>query len=207
MVLVVCGVPVESDTFTFLDGVGQTCVFFFPILVGMSTARYFGMDTFLGGVIAGAMCYPVINNPELAGTTARLFGVLPIPYLAYTSSVFPALAVWAKSKNPDTRSLALSTAITNLFGISEPGLYGVILQHKETLLALGIGSGIAGIIPAFFHTTVYSLGASGIFGLPMYLSPDGSLTSFIGAVITQVVAAVVCFLLTYFWPGFDPDQA
>lgn len=326
MVLVILGVSTESDTFTFFYGLGQTCVFFFPVLVGVSTAKYFGMDSYLGGVIGAAMCYPVINNPELAGTTGSLFGVLPIPYMAYTSSVFPALAavafasllykffkkhvpavlsffmvptltllvtvplslaiigpvvsflsgivssgimtlyslspiltgivinaiwlpvvvplglhqalalvlisdlittgsssllgllcgitsatgvlmaVWAKTKDANTKQLAASTALTNLFGISEPGLYGVIMQHKETMLALGPGGAICGIIPALFGTTVYSLGASGILGLPMYLSPDGSMTSFIGAVVTQLSAMVVCFLITYFWSGFDPDK-
>lgn len=117
------------------------------------------------------------------------------------------LAVWIKSKNEDTKSLALSTAITNLFGISEPGLYGVILQHKQTIAALSIGAGITGIIPALFGTTVYSMGASGLFGLPMYLNPSGDLTSFIGAVVTDVAAFVVCFVITMLWPGFDPDKA
>ena len=99
-----------------------------------------------------------------------------------------------------------STAITNLFGISEPGLYGVILQRTETIAALSIGGAISGIIPAVFGTAVYTMGASGIFAMPTYINPDGSTNSLIGAVLTNVVAFVVCFVITFFWPGFDPDK-
>jgi len=325
--LLVLGIaPDGSDTHVFLYNIGQTCMFFFPVIIGFSAAKYFGMEQFLGAVIGGALMYPVVNNAELAGVTARVFGIIPVTYQAYASTVFPAMAavafasvvykflkksipamvsfflvptltllvtlpvafaviapvmnllssllttaimaiysfspviaglvinalwlpiivpmgihqalaiafftelfttgqspalgllcgilsvsgvlmaVWAKSKDPDTKQLALSTAITNAMGISEPGLYGVIMQHAETLLALSIGAGITGIIPALFHTTVYSMGASGLFGLPMYMNPDGTMTSFLGAVVTNIAAFVICFAIAYFWPGFDPDK-
>lgn len=326
--LLVLGVaPTGSPTYTLLYAIGQSFTFFFPVFIGVSTAKYFKMDPFVGGLIGAAMAYPVLSAPDLAGQTQLAFGFLPISYQAYTTTVFPALvavafgsvlyrffkkhipamisffmvptltvlitvplslavigpvmnflasllsqglqalyslspivagivinalwlpfvvplglhqalamvlytdlfttgsspmlgllcgitsvsgvllAVWLKSKDESTKSLALSSAVTNLFGISEPGLYGVILQHKQTIAALSIGSGITGIIPALFHTCVYSMGASGLFGLPMYLNPSGDLTSFIGAVVTDAAAFVVCFLLTYFWPHFDPDKA
>lgn len=326
-ILMMCGIaPAESETYVFLNGIGQTCMFFFPVIIGMSAAKYFGMDQALGAIIGAALMYPVVTNPDLAGTTAHVFGVLPVTYQAYSSTVFPAMAavafgafvnkwlkkvvpsmvsfflvpaltllvtlpvsfaaiapvmkllsdlltgvimgmynfspilcgivlnalwlpfivplglhqaiaiaffselftvgysrglgllcgilavsgvlmgVWAKSKDENTRQLAASTALTNIFGISEPGLYGIILQHTETIAALSIGGAISGIIPALFGTTVYTMGASGIFALPTYLNPDGSMTSFIGAILTNVVAFAVCFAITYFWPGFNPDK-
>lgn len=326
-ILLVSGIAgADSPTYTFLYNIGQSCLFFMPVIIGASAANYFKMDTYLGAVIGACLAYPALTNAELAGQAVRLFGIIPVTYQAYTQTVFPALAavafaapvyrffkkyvpsmlsffgvptltllvvlpiafavigpvmniisaalsvgiltvyhispvicgivinalwltmivpmgihmpiamafmgelfengcsyglgllcgilavsgvlmgVWAKSKNADTKSLALSTALTNAFGISEPGLYGVVLQHTETLLALAIGSGICGIIPALFHTAVFSMGGSGIFALPTYLNPDGSMTSFIGACITNVAAFAVCFAITYFWPGFDPDK-
>lgn len=326
LLLVLGWAPQGSPTYTLLYGIGQSFLFFFPIFIGVSTARYFKTDQFVGGLVGAAMAYPVLTNADLAGQVQYAFGFLPISYQAYTNTVFPALvavifssylykflkkhvpdmisfftvptltvlitvpialavigpvmnflasllsqvllavynlspiiagivinalwlpfivplglhqalatvlytdlfatgsspmlgllcgitsvsgvllAVWLKSKDENTKQLALSTALTNVFGISEPGLYGVILQHKQTIAALSIGSAISGIIPALFRTTQFSMGASGIFGLPMYLNPSGDLTSFIGAVVTDLVAPVVCFLITYFWPGFDPDK-
>lgn len=318
--------PEGSDTYTFLYNVGQSCLYFFPVIIGSSAAKYFGMDRSIGAIIGAALMYPVVTNPDIAGTTAHVFGILPVTYQAYSATVFPAMAavafgalvnkwlkkvipdmvsfflvpaltllitlpvsfaaiapvmtvlsnlltsaimavynlspivagivlnalwlpvivpmglhqalamafftelftvgyssslgllcgicsvsgvlmaVWAKSKDPNTKQLAASTALTNLFGISEPGLYGIIMQHTETLLALSIGAGITGFLPAVFGTAVYSMGASGLFGFPMYLNPDGSLNSIIGYVVTNVAAFVACFAITFFWPGFNPDK-
>ena len=116
------------------------------------------------------------------------------------------MGVWAKSKDGNTKQLAISTAVTNAFGISEPGLYGVILQHKETIAALSISGAVSGIIPAVFGTTVFSMGASGLFGFPMYINPDGSMGSILGYVLCNVVAFAVGFVVIYFWPNFDPDK-
>ena len=326
-ILMMTGVaPEGSDTYTFLYGIGQTCMFFFPVIIGSSAAKYFGMETALGAIIGAALMYPVLNNAELAGATSHVFGIIPVTYQSYASTVFPAMAavafgsvvnklmkkvipsmvsfflvpactllitlpvsfaviapvmnmlsdaltgaimavynfnpilcgivinalwlpfivplglhqalaiafftelftvgsskglgllcgilavsgvlmgVWAKTKDDDTKQLTLSTAITNLFGISEPGLYGVILQHPETIAALSISGAISGIIPAVFGTAVYTMGASGIFAMPTYINPDGSTNSLIGAVVTNVVALALGFAITFFWPGFDPDK-
>lgn len=316
----------DSPTYTFLYGIGQTTMFFMPVLVGTSAAKYFKLDVYLGAVIGAALAYPVLTNAELAGQAVRVFGFVPVTYQAYTSTVFPALAavafgafvnkwikklmpdmlnfvltpaltllvtlpisfavigpvvnllssllagaimsvynfspvvcgviinaiwlpivvpmgihqalvlafvaelvttgqstalgllcgitvvtgvtlgIWARSKDATLKETAMSTAVTNLFGISEPALYGVIMPRKEALFSLMIAGGVTGIIPALFHTTVYSMGASGLFGLPMYLNPSGDMSSFVGAVLTDVAALVVGFLVTYFWPGFDPDK-
>lgn len=325
--LLVTGIcPEGSDTYTFIYNIGQACMFFFPVLIGVSAANYFGMDGALGGVIGAALMYPVLANAELADVTAKLFGFIPLTYQSYASSVFPAMAavafgsviykalkkvipsmvsfflvpaltllitmpisfiviapimtiisnavttvvmavydfnpilcgivinaiwlpfvvpmgvhlavamafytefftlgysrgigllcgilavsgvllgVWARSKDEDTKQLAMSSAITNAFGISEPGLYGVILQHPQTIAALAITGAISGIIPALFGTAMYSMGASGLFGLPMYLNPSGDMMSFIGAVVCNIVALVLGFAVTFFWPNFNPDE-
>lgn len=318
-------IDADGGTYQVLYGIGQACLYFFPILVGCSTAKYFGMDTYLGGVIGAAMIYPDFVSAAGEGATTTFLGVIPLTFTNYTSTVFPAIvAVWfgsvlnkffkkhipsmirfavvpfltivitvpvsllvigpvinavssvlsqitlmiynfspllcgiilggswllfivplglhwgfmaifmnnlatlgyeplmgllcgilslsgtllavgLKSKNSETRSIAFSAAITNFFGVSEPGLYGIVLQHKETIITSFIGGAVAGILPAVFHTYLYAMGAAGIFAMPGYINPDGSMESLIGAVLCNVVGFVLCFLLTWFWK-FDPDK-
>ena len=61
----------------------------------MTAAKYFGLDLPLGAVIGAALMYPVINNPELAGTTVHLFGFLPVTYQSYSGALFPTIAAVA----------------------------------------------------------------------------------------------------------------
>lgn len=308
-----------------LYGIGQTCFYFFPVLIGGSAAKYFHMDRYLGSVIGAAMIYPTFITAAGEGTSTKLFGVISLEFQNYSSTIFPTIAAvwlasvlyksfkkiipdmvnfvlvptftilisvpvsmvvigpvintisgllatailtvynfssvlcgiilgatwilfivplglhWAfmaiflnnivtigyepimgllsgimglsgilcavalKSKNPETRSTAIGMAVSNMFGISEPGLYGIILQHRETMLAGIIGGGISGIIPAVFHTYVFTMtGTAGIFAIPGSINPDGSMGSLIGAVLCNVVGFILCFAITYF-QKFDPD--
>lgn len=115
------------------------------------------------------------------------------------------LAVALKTKNEDTKSMAVTSAVSNALGISEPGLYGVILQHKETIITSAIAGALSNLFAAFFHTNFYTFGFSGIFALPSYISPDGSMSSLIGAILTNVSGFALAFILTYLWK-FDVDK-
>lgn len=116
------------------------------------------------------------------------------------------LAVALKTKNSETKALATSSALMNFFGISEPGLYGIVLQHKETIIATAIGGAVSGIILAIAKTSVYVVGAaSGIFGMAAYINPTGDMTGFIGAIVSNIVGFIVCFAVTMLWK-FDVDK-
>ena len=326
-VLSLFGLVSQTEGIGFLlYAMGQAALYFFPIIVGGSAARYFGISSYLGNAIGACMIYPTITTAAGAGESITLFGMLPFAFKDYTSTVFPVIvAVWfasvvnkflkkyipemfqfslvpmitvlvsvpvalvaigpvvntvssalsgvvlsvynlspvvcgailgatwllfvvpwgvhwgfiaifmnnlftlgyepimgllcgictisgvlfaygLKVKDPEERSLAFSTAITNIFGISEPGLYGIILQHKELIITSMIGGAVGGIIPAVCKTAVYSFGgASGIFGLPMYIDPTGLTHSFLGAVLANVIGFAVCFVATYLWK-IDTDK-
>lgn len=315
----------DSGTYLLLHGMGQTCLYFFPILVGGSAAKYFGIDGFVGNVIGAALIYPDFVAAAQAGETTTLFGLVPLTWTNYSSTVLPAIvAVWfasvvykalekvvpevarlavvsfvtvlvtvpvsllvigpvmnaiglglsqltlavynlsplvcsvalcsvwqmfiiplglhwgfvavvmnnlvtlgsdpimgmvaagltlcgtllavgVKAKRPQTRSLAFSTALTNFFGISEPGLFGIALIHKQTIIATCVGYAASGVVTGLFGTRIYLMAGSGIFALPGYLNPSGDLSSFIGAVLANVVGLVVSFLLTMAL-SFDPDE-
>lgn len=318
-------VDMESGTFTLFYGIGQTILYFFPVIIGGSAAKFFGISPYLGNAIGACMIYPSFVANAGEGLSTTIFGFIPLTYKDYSSTVFPAIAaVWfasiifkflkkhipdilsfvvipfltilisvpvsilvigpvvnglsalisqgslviynfspmlcsiilgatwllfivplglhwgfiaiflnnlttlgyepimglmaailslsgtltaigIRSKNKETKSLAFSCAITNMLGVSEPGLYGIVLQHKETILTTMIGGAITGIIPALFHCTIYTYGMSGIFAMPCYISPDGDISGMIGAIIANIVGFVLCFALTMFWK-FDPDK-
>lgn len=319
-------VTADSGIGCILYAIGQACMYFFPVLVGGSAAKFFGLDVYLGNVVGAAMMYPTLVAAAGAGEITSIFGIIPLTFKDYTSTVFPAIAtVWFasvvyklikkvmpdilrftlippltllitvpvsllvigpvvnvasgaistgmlaiynlspilcgiilggtwvlfivplglhwgflaifmnniitlgyepimglmagimgysgtllaiafKSKNPENRSAAIGCAVSNAFGISEPGLYGFILQHKQTIIASSLGGAIAGIIPAVCHSAIYVMGSSaGIFALPAYINPNGDMTSLIGAVLCNVVAFVLCFAFTYI-AKFDPDN-
>lgn len=134
---------------------------------------------------------------ELAST-----GYTSMPGL-FTANQFAVagamLAVAVKSKHDkELKSLGISTGITCILGVSEPGIYGVLLPLKKPFIT-GIIAGSLGAIPAaLMGTKVYAFGATGIFGFLNFIAPNGIDMGFYGAIISSLLGLILGFVLTAF---------
>lgn len=108
------------------------------------------------------------------------------------------LAVALKSKQVETKSVGISTGVTALCGITEPGVYGILFPRKTPLIGAMIGGGIGGLLCGILGMTQYVISTPGFISLPAYIDPSGSPNNLIYAVIVMVVAVVIAFGATYF---------
>ena len=79
-----------------------------------------------------------------------------------------SFAVAIKTKDTKLRSTAISAGISALFGITEPALYGIGLQHKRALLATMISSVISGGIIGLLGIKAFVAVGPGLASLPMF---------------------------------------
>ncbi len=118
---------------------------------------------------------------------------------ALTGSI---IAVALKTKNTKFKTVAVSSAISaGVAGITEPGLFGVVLRLKRPLFASMIGSGIAGLFVGIFNIKSYALASPGLIAMIQFIDPDGS-SNFMNAVIVAVIGLVSGFIFTYLL-GFE----
>lgn len=88
-------ISAESGTYSILYVISDASFYFLPILIAISSSRKFKVNEYLGVALAAALLYPSIVNQE---GTIQFLNVLPIPQVAYASSVIPIiLGVWAMS--------------------------------------------------------------------------------------------------------------
>lgn len=103
----------ESGTYTILYSMGDALFYFFPVAIGWSAARKFGLKEIYGIVLGGVLVYPnlvAITSGEalytvFAGTIFEsevytTFLGIPVifPSVGYTSSVIPIIViVWVAS--------------------------------------------------------------------------------------------------------------
>lgn len=122
--------------------------------------------------------------------------------LAVISVMVACFAVAVKSKNKELKGVALSSGITGFFGITEPGIYGVVLRLKKPLICACIGSGIGSLISAIMGAKyfVYA-GLPGILTTVNAISDAGK-GAFAAVLIGAAVTAVVTFALVMV-VGFD----
>ena len=107
-----------------------------------------------------------------------------------------ALGAYLKGKKHSRiREVAGPTILTGLFaGVTEPILYGIIMNYKRLLAVVAIASGIGGAINGALHVTCDAFVFHNIFSLAMRTySP---FMSYLLGISTALLAGA---LMTYFW--------
>ena len=141
-----------------------------------------------------------INNIAVYGRD----GIKP----AATASVFAqtgaAFGVMLRSKNKKLKTLAASTTLSALFGITEPAVYGVTLPLKRPFIAGIIGGAVGGAIIGQGGTQAFASGAPGLLTLPIFYGPGGQ--GFPALIIGVVASFVVSATLTYIMGFKDPVE-
>lgn len=106
------------------------------------------------------------------------------------------IAVYIKTKEKKVKDATIPAAISGLCGITEPGIYGVLLPLKAPFFVTCAAAGIAGMVGGFFKLSWYALGGMGIFAIPSYIDPKNAtqIGNMIGFIITATVSLVLGFL-------------
>lgn len=97
-ILTVSGVLTTTmNTYIVLNALGDAFMYFFPIFIGSSTAKYFKMNSNIGMLIGAIMVYPTIIAAAGSGDPFSFLGI-PMNLMNYSSTVFPVIvAVWLAS--------------------------------------------------------------------------------------------------------------
>ncbi len=121
----------------------------------------------------------------------------PLIFAGSVASMGSVLGVIAREKNVKERAIEIPALISTFFGVNEPSLYGVLVPRKKVMLTCFLGAGIGGAIAGFSGAKLWNFGASGVLGLPGFISPNGIDAGFIGLVGGAVVAFIFCFVTSF----------
>ena len=108
-----------------------------------------------------------------------------------------SLAVAVKTKNHDLHSAAISGGVSAIFGITEPAIYSVTLQHKKVLYGVMAGSFISGSFVGLMAVKAFVAMGPGLAGMAMYVDPENAM-NIVWAFAGFGIALVVSFLATLF---------
>lgn len=178
-----------------------------PIGTGVGTVLSSGVSIiynfapFLAGIIMGALWQvfiifgihwtfvPVmINNIGKLGYDT-LLPILSVSVMSQAGAVF---GVFLKTKDPALKSLAGSSVITAVLGITEPSIYGITLKLKKPFICATIAGAIGGAITSAGGAQGHSFTLPSLLALPTYIG-----NGFISVVIGLVVAFGLAMILTY----------
>lgn len=165
------------------------------------------------GILAPAVAGAIMPLAVMAGVHLGLFPIatLMITDVGYDPIIHPALMVYnmsiagsclaygLRAKNPDDRSLGISAGISGILGISEAGLFGVVLPNKRVLATTEIGILISGVITGIVGYKCYVPLSQSIFSVPAAAHGDFNVIACLLSLVSGIVAS---FIVTYFF-GVD----
>lgn len=161
---------------------------FSPLLAGLVLGAFHQSIVIFG--VHWALITLMINNVANQGYDQWL----PIVCAAVLSQAGAALGVFLKTKDQKLKGLSGSAAITAIFGITEPAIYGVTLKLKRPFYCAMIAAGVAGAVIGSFEVHASTFTFPSLLAIPTYLGQG-----FLGEVIGLIIAFFGAVILTYFF--------
>lgn len=109
------------------------------------------------------------------------------------------VALYFKFKDPKEKSMALPAIVSGVAGITEPAIYGFTLKRKKVFLYTCIAGSMGAAFTMMRDIRAWNIGGTGIFNLPNFIRPDGTIDDLITMLIGMSIAIIVAFLLTWFF--------
>ena len=207
-----------------------TPMFTISIMVPLTLLVFGPFGSTIGGAIGDAYNFLYNLSPIVAGVIVGGFwqvlvifgvhwGITPVTvgnyanlgYDTFTglqaSAVFgqagATLGVFLKTKDKEMKQVSLPAAITAIFGITEPAMYGVNLRLKKPMICGCIAGAIGGGIAGAFNAYSWAYNMPGIATIPAFFR-EGYMSNFIGYIISIIVSFVIGAILTMII-GFKED--
>lgn len=109
-----------------------------------------------------------------------------------------SLAVACKTKDPELRSAAISGGVSAIFGITEPAIYSITLQHMRVLFGVMTGSFISGSFIGLMAVKAFVAMGPGLAGMAMFVDPENTMNivwAFAGFGIALAASFVATLIL------------
>lgn len=164
----------ESGAYIILNAVGDSVFYFFPVILGWSAAKKFGLKETYGMVLGGVLVYPAITaaaggtplftlfeGTAFAADVQLSFLGIPVILRDYSTSVIPIILItwissyiykWIKKICPSViQSFAVPLVTTSLGSVLGLLIFGPVAMFVQNLLSqaviflVGINEGIAGL--------------------------------------------------------------
>ncbi len=174
--------------------------------IGSGAINIYGLSPILAGFLLGAFWQVfvifgihwglvafMINNVSTSGYDI----INPLIFAASFAQTGIVIGLFLKTKNTKLKSISLPAAISGIFGVTEPAIYGVTLPRKKLFIYSCIISGLFSGFIGFAGTKMYFMGGLGIFGYTTFIGESGLNFAFWATIIASLLAVLVGSIVGY----------
>lgn len=138
----------------------------------------------------------MINNISKFGSDTLVAMLGPSNFAQAGAS----LGVFFKTKDAKVKAISGSAALSGIFGITEPSIYGVTLRYKKPFIIASISGAIAGAIVGAVGSAGTAAVVVGALTLPVFFGKG-----FVGFLIACLVAYLFSAIMTYLF-GYNDSM-
>ncbi len=174
--------------------------------IGSGAINIYGLSPILASLLLGAfwqvfvifgihwgLVAIMINNVSTSGYDI----INPLIFAASFAQTGIVIGLFLKTKNTKLKSISLPAAISGIFGVTEPAIYGVTLPRKKLFIYSCIISGLFSGFIGFAGTKMYFMGGLGIFGYTTFIGESGLNFAFWATIIASLLAVLVSSIVGY----------
>lgn len=125
---------------------------------------------------------------ELIGNTG-FNSLLPIWAMANVAQGGAAFAVYFLAKNAKTKAIALPSAVSCLFGVTEAAIFGVNMKYGRPFIGAAIGGALGGAYVVLTHVVFTAVGVTGLPAVA--IAAPGTTVNYLMAMGIALVGAFV----------------
>ncbi len=180
--------PVTDIVGKAIASVIQGALNAFPLVGGFLMAALWPVMIIFG--VHWGMVPIVMNNHAVLGYDY----ILPLTVGTNFGIAAAVFAISLKSKNPETKEMAATSAVSAFVGgVTEPAIYGILMKCKKVFAVLLLANGIGGAICGVMHVTRDVMITVNGLTLPAIAAVYGP-----WGIVAIVVSLVAGFLAGYF---------
>jgi len=173
---------------------------FFDAVIAISPILYGAIMGFFWQVLVIFGLHWAIIPLAIAQFMSEGWGQILAPTVAISFGQVAGLtALYFKLKDPNEKALAVPAIVSGLVGITEPAIYGFTLKRKAIFLYTCIGGATAAAFGMMQDLRSWNMGGLGIFSLPNFIHPDGTVNDLVTIIISIAIAVTISFTLTWFF--------
>lgn len=175
-------------------------------ILGQITLAIYNISPVIAGAVIGAIwefCIMFGMHRSFTPITLNNISIYGYDQVFAARFAFPVivsgvlLALTLRNKSSKDKAVVFPAFISAFFGITEPGLYGVILANIKLMIITAVSTGATGALFGIFGARFYVLGGGGIFVFPSFLNPEGIDARSYGAVTALLAGFALAFILTF----------
>lgn len=147
---------------------------------------------------------PIIINELAVNGYSMMNAFSSVLMMGIAGGVF---AVTIKTKKSNLKQIGFAATVSQLSGVGEPAIYGVLLKYRRVFYMITIANVLGGMLAGALHMVNYGF-AGGLIGFASFINPKTGIgPNFYDYLITHFGTFVVAFILTWLFGYNDKMKA